>query len=478
MKKLKMDFFSMEPLLQMSLQKQLEGIPHKLSDTFQMVLSANGDETLLTEEHTLLVVGLPAAKIKLQAAQKNLLPFLQNCLQEDYEKIWRESDRQRKELIAQDIESIFSSTGTFENQLIRLMKFCRTHLSVEECGIFGMEDGFSIEGIGEVGYENKYSKDGWMQEYAAVVSIAISTQQAYYCPDPKKEKRLKPREVGPPIRNFLCLPLVQEDDYVGAIYFVNKMFNAWCPEDRVLADRFAGIAASIVQKQFYKRSIENLTKTSEQLGKYLSKKVKKNVKQSDGVEIGGLEKKVVCLFSDIRSFTTITEGIPASTLVVLLNYYFEKMSAVIENHEGALDKIVGDLIMAVWNIPHDQPEPELLAMKCAIEMQKTMNLVVAPEWQKAGVKNVGMGIGVNAGLAVAGNLGSSRFMNYTVVGDSINTAQRLEAKAAGGEIWMAESLFPAVDGKIEKFVRKETDIKLKGKNKVVNAYVYQPGGKK
>jgi len=128
----------------------------------------------------------------------------------------------------------------------------------------------------------------------------------------------------------------------------------------------------------------------------------------------------------------------------------------------------------VWNIPKDQPEPELLAMKAALEMQKEMIRVVIPEWQRHGVDKVGMGVGVNAGAALAGNLGSSRFMNYTVIGDAVNTAQRLEAKARSGEVWMNESLYPLVHGKLEKPLRRELDIRLKGKEQTINALVYKP----
>jgi adenylate cyclase len=157
-----------------------------------------------------------------------------------------------------------------------------------------------------------------------------------------------------------------------------------------------------------------------------------------------------------------------------LNFHFERMHAIIEKNEGTLDKIVGDLIMAVWNIPKDQPDPELLAMKAALEMQKEMIRTVIPEWQRNGVEKVGMGVGVNAGLALAGNLGSSRFMNYTVIGDAVNTAQRLESKARAGEIWMNEEMYPLVHGKLEKPLRRELEIRLKGKEQTINALVYRP----
>jgi adenylate cyclase len=85
-----------------------------------------------------------------------------------------------------------------------------------------------------------------------------------------------------------------------------------------------------------------------------------------------------------------------------------------------------------------------------------------------------MGIGVNAGAALVGNLGSSRFMSYTVVGDAVNIAQRLEAKARSGEIWVSESIFEKVSGRIEKPLRKESGFHLKGKEQPIDAYVYRP----
>ncbi|MFV7889979.1 adenylate/guanylate cyclase domain-containing protein, partial [Enterococcus faecium] len=109
----------------------------------------------------------------------------------------------------------------------------------------------------------------------------------------------------------------------------------------------------------------------------------------------------------------------------------------------------------------------LLAMKAALAMQKEMIRTVVPEWQRHGVEKVGMGVGVNSGLALVGKLGSSRFMNYTVIGDAVNTAQRLEAKAKSGEIWMNESMYPSVHGKLEKPLRRELDIRLKGKEQTI-----------
>jgi adenylate cyclase len=105
-------------------------------------------------------------------------------------------------------------------------------------------------------------------------------------------------------------------------------------------------------------------------------------------------------------------------------------------------------------------------------MQKTFKKKVLPKWMEHGVPNFGIGIGINSGAAVVGNLGSSHFMNYTVIGPSINLAQRLEAKAKAGEIWVHESLARIVDGKVPKPTRKEVNVKVKGVAESLTAYVY------
>ncbi len=474
MSEFKLDFFNIEYFVQSIFFESLKKTPHQLMGMFQNEISSFGDLQQLKHEETLLLNGIPAAKIKLREENKSLFSLLQAGLQSSYEELLLVSNEQKRTLLLRDFEETINSSDNFDIQLQQLLRFSRAHLMVEECGVFAIEDGFSIEGIKQLGYPTRNYTDAWKQEYSAAVAATVSTKSMYLSTDIEKDKLFNPRETGKALKNFLCFPLLKNDSVIGALYFSNKLLGDWSEDDKVIAQRFARTAATIVEKYISQNKIALLSKTSDHLGKYLSKKVVKNVKNTEKVEIGGIEKKVVCLFADIRSFTTITEGIPAATLVKLLNFHFEQMSPIIDKYEGTLDKIVGDLIMAVWNIPHDQPEPELLAMNCAIDMQKEMKRVVVPEWQRHGVKTMGMGIGVNAGLAVAGNLGSSRFMNYTVVGDTINTAQRLESRAAIGEIWMAESILPAVDGKIEKYARKENNIKLKGKDDTVSAYVYRP----
>jgi adenylate cyclase len=271
------------------------------------------------------------------------------------------------------------------------------------------------------------------------------------------------------------VPLLHGATLVGVLNLSNRVGGPFTDRDVQLVRRFANLATHVLQQHMFKAKMHELRQASEKLGKFVSKNVAADVEKSQDLSLGGVEKKVVCLFSDIRGYTSLSEGTKPETLVKLLNFHFARMHEIIEGMcHGTVDKIVGDLVMAVWNFPKDQPDPELLAMQAAIAMQKAMTRIVLPEWERHGVSGVGMGIGVNAGVALVGKLGSDRFMNYTVIGDAVNTAQRLEAKARKGEIWMNEEMRPFVEGKIEKPVRQEPGIHLKGKEQTITALVYKP----
>ena len=447
-----------------SIQVILAQKPHRLSDMFGNIISKKFEDQLDQNEHILSFTPQELALIKLQtnaSSQEELKDLLTKELNHYIQTQLELSEKEKQELLWKDLEAILFLSELMgvnpEPALQKMLVLLCTHIGCASASIFGIPDGFTLELLASLGESDP--------NLASIAGIATTTKKLYVAKSPGKEN--VPGSI-------LCQPILFGNTVVGVLNISNKISTDFSEQDLFLLQKFSRTAAHILQKSFMEKRMLSFEKTSDNLGKYLSSKVVKNVKKVDSIELGGVEKKVVCLFSDIRSFTTITEGIPPGTLVNLLNFYFERMSAVIDKYEGTIDKLVGDLIMVVWNMPHDQPEPELLAMKTAIEMQKEMTRHIASEWAKHGVTKIGCGIGVNAGTAVIGNLGSSRFMNYTVIGDTINTAQRLEAKAGAGEIWMAESIFPLVEGKIERPIRKENGIKLKGKTKEVNAYVYRP----
>lgn len=472
------DFINIKQLFPREILDAIECQRHLLTDSFGNTISTKDADSLPEEAVELLLGERVVAKLKAEHSQRELMRnLLQGTLAIEYRALETKRILEERDLVTRDLDKLLDLSEqeetAFETLLQQVLRLLRSHVWVEKASIFGIYDGFTLEGLAGIGGTDQQN---WKMTFSSVAGLAATTRKPYHTENPAADQNFRAKDGVEIPRNLLCFPLLHGSTLVGVMNLSNRIGGEFSTEDLQKVERFSSVTAHLLQKHYFKKRMQSFEKTSDHLGKYLSSKVVKNVKAKEQIELGGAEKKVVCLFSDIRGYTTITEGVSATMLLKLLNFHFERMHAIIEKHEGTLDKIVGDQIMAVWNIPNDQPEPELLAMKTAIEMQKEMIRVVAPEWAKNGVERVGMGVGVNAGLALVGNLGSSRFMNYTVVGDAVNTAQRLESKAPAAEIWMAESLFPFVSGKIEKPVRKENDIRLKGKDRAIDAYVYRPLG--
>ena len=204
----------------------------------------------------------------------------------------------------------------------------------------------------------------------------------------------------------------------------------------------------------------------ETFGKYLSPKVVDQLVENPP-ELGGVDKNLTVLFSDIRSFTTLSESMSPQELVNHLNTYLTAMTDVILEYGGYLDKYVGDEVMCFWGAPLPQADHAVLACKCALrQMQRLRELNAA--WPEA--IRINIGIGLNSGIMTVGNMGSPTRMNYTLMGDNVNLGARLEGtnKEYGTNIIISEFTYGLVK---DKFICREMDnIRVKGKNKPVGIY--------
>jgi len=201
-------------------------------------------------------------------------------------------------------------------------------------------------------------------------------------------------------------------------------------------------------------------------GKYVSPAVVDELLENPPV-LGGVDKELTVFFSDIRGFTTLSEGLSPQELVNHLNLYLTAMTDLILDYKGTLDKYVGDEIMCFWGAPVPEADHALLACKCAVKQIQVLNQM-NQGWPPE--RRLSIGIGLNTGIMTVGNMGSIGRMSYTLMGDNVNLGARLEGtnKQYYTTIIMSESTYSEVKDKV---VARELDnIRVKGKNKPVLIY--------
>ena len=196
------------------------------------------------------------------------------------------------------------------------------------------------------------------------------------------------------------------------------------------------------------------------LGKYISPEVAKKVlADKEGIALKGERRECVIMFTDIRGFTAMSENALPEKIVADLNEYFTLMVDVVVKYEGTLDKFIGDAVMAVWGAPVPFEDKELRGIKAALEMQSVLGQYNKQRIDR-NLSPLTMGIGLNSGVVVSGNLGSDKRTDYTVIGEEVNLASRLCSKAAPGQVLISEGMYRKLKGLVE--VRPLEPISLKG----------------
>ena len=193
------------------------------------------------------------------------------------------------------------------------------------------------------------------------------------------------------------------------------------------------------------------------------------LQQPDLLRLGGEEKVLTAMFADIRGFTSISEVMSPSQLVDLLNEYLSEMTEIIFRSWGTLDKYIGDAIMAFWGAPYPQSDHAQRACHAALEMLDTL-AVLQKKWGEEGRPRMNIGIGIHTGPMLVGNMGSRRRFNFTIMGDNVNLASRLEGlnKTFGTRLIVSETTHQIVSDQV---VSRELDlIRVKGKKQPVKIY--------
>lgn len=235
-------------------------------------------------------------------------------------------------------------------------------------------------------------------------------------------------------------------------------------------DEFSSIAQSTNKMISGLRDKERIRSI---FGKYMSPEVANRVlANKQDSELGGSSQNLAVLFSDIRSFTTISEKLPAEEVVTLLNIYFTEFVNVIHKHQGVLDKFIGDAVMGVFGLSESPSlHPAEMAVMAALEFTEKLD-EVNQKLQARGLPPVSNGIGIHFGPVVVGNIGSPERLEYTVIGDTVNTASRLESSTKGlkTQIVISQDVFEKLSEFTQKRFSKQGEKALKGKNESTTIY--------
>jgi len=271
------------------------------------------------------------------------------------------------------------------------------------------------------------------------------------------------------IRSAMCAPLIYKDKVFG-LFYVDCLTRPYAFSKEELSI-FSVIAAEAAISFDNARSHDELSRRvveRKALERFLSSAIVEKILASpDEIHLGGENQTVSILFADIRNFTRMAEKMAPQKVVELLNEYFTEMTDLIFDNGGTLDKYLGDGIMAVFGAPIARPDDAARSVKTAVEMQRALAQLNL-DWQNRGQPPVQAGIGVNTGPVTAGNIGSSRRIDYTVIGDAVNIASRLCSKAGPGDIMISEPFYQAL--KNPPPVDQLDPMELKGKAQAVPVY--------
>ncbi len=204
--------------------------------------------------------------------------------------------------------------------------------------------------------------------------------------------------------------------------------------------------------------------------RYISRSVMEEIlKDPSKLKLGGEERELTLLFADIRGFTPYTEKHAPEEVVAILNEYLEEMSRIVLAHDGTLDKYVGDEIVVIFGAPCPQEDHAVRAVAASLEMVEGVRRL-REKWQREGKEPLDIGIGINTGKVIVGNIGSSERMNYTAIGDAVNLAARIQGltREFDNHVMISEYTFAKVKGRFE--VKPLEQIRVKGKEAPVMMY--------
>jgi adenylate cyclase len=376
-------------------------------------------------------------------------------------KIWMTLTQVAKTLI---------STDRLEEILDKVMDLVFTHVPAER-GVIGLYEG---EGRGVLQPKIVRHRQKDVENDEIVISktiteraredkVAILTSDAMV--DPRFAGGHSIMLLG--IRSAMCVPLWNKDNVIGIIYVDNAIqAGSFTPFDLDLLTALANYAAVGIERAMLNKKIQEERAARSKLERYHAPGIVESIlKSTNEQSLVVQERNVSVCFTDLVGFTSMSESLEPQQVALLLSEFFTEMVDIIFKHEGTLDKYIGDCIMSIFGAPIPQPDHALRAVRTALEMHEAlreMNVRRTDGFQFE------VRTAINSGKVVAGDVGCMRRMDYSVLGDTVNTAARLEKIGQPGQIVIGEETYLTVK---DQFVIEHIGTySLKGRKKKMNAY--------
>ena len=272
------------------------------------------------------------------------------------------------------------------------------------------------------------------------------------------------------VRSAMCAPLLGTDHEVQGVLYVDNQAatHQFGDEDLDFLVAFSGIGGVAIENSKFAERIRKEALVRSNFERYFAPSLAARIASSpDAVRLGGDKRAIAVLFSDIRGFTALSESMNPDDMATLLSEYFTEMVDCVFRHGGTLDKFMGDAVMAQWGAPIAAKDDADRAMTAAMDMMRGLD-ELNKKWRAAGKPTLQIGIGLNYGEAFAGNIGSEKRLEFTVIGDAVNTASRLCSAAEGGEILLTDEMRRAL--RHAPRLKERPPMELKGKAQPVPVY--------
>jgi adenylate cyclase len=382
----------------------------------------------------------------------------------------QEERREKKLSLLLEVSKELSKQQELDRLLDKVVDFTFQIMNVDRVSIL-LLDGKSDELIPRISKSRTGDASAAKHVPQSIARKAVEERVAILSDNAAADERFKGKSILiQSVRSAMCTPLMGSDSKVLGILYVDNLTatHSFADEDLEFLIAFGGLTAVAIENSQLSERIRREALVRSNFERYFSPNIAQVIaQQQDAGRLPSEKRPVVVFFSDIRGFTPMSETMSPDEIARLLTEYFTEMVDKVFEFGGTLDKFMGDAIMALWGAPIVHEDDADRAVQCAIAQLNELEKLNA-KWKQEGRTEVQIGIAINFGEVFAGNIGSDRRLEYTVIGDAVNTAYRLCGKAGPNEILISEPFYQQLKNK--PAVEALEPIQVKGKTKKVPVY--------